>query len=69
MPARSANEHDGMFKPAELALFDRVLGKLERPDFSDAEKRALASRVIASYMAGIKSEDDLLSVAKQPLGR
>jgi hypothetical protein len=69
MPARSADEHDGTFKPAELALFDRVLERLKRPDVSDAERRALASRVIASYMAGITGEDELLSVAKQPLGR
>jgi hypothetical protein len=69
MPARSANEHGGAFKPAELALFDRVLGKLEEPDVSEAGRRALASRIIASYMAGITDEDELLSVARQPLGR
>jgi hypothetical protein len=34
-----------------------------------AKREALASHVIGYYMAGIKDENELISLSKQPLGR
>jgi len=59
----------GIFDPAELALLGRVFDKLKVDDQSTDARDAIASRVIANYMAGVVDEDELVSLSKQPLGR
>ena len=59
----------GNFTPSEMGLLGRVFDQAKREGDSDASREALASRIIANYMAGITDEAELLAVSRQPLGR
>ncbi|MBB6409104.1 hypothetical protein [Mesorhizobium sangaii] len=59
----------GNFTPSEMGLLGRVFDKAKREGDSDASREALASRIIANYMAGITDEAELLALSRQPLGR
>lgn len=69
MPIRGRAAEAGIFDGAELALLGRVFDRLKAEGRSPAEDDAIASRIIANYMAGIKDEAELVSLSKQPLGR
>lgn len=69
MPIRGKAEHAGVFDPTELALLARVFERLKIDSESAHRREALASRIIANYMAGVVDEEELLSVSKQALGR
>ncbi|QKC98280.1 hypothetical protein [Mesorhizobium sp. NZP2298] len=68
MPIRHKAHEAGNFDPSEVELLGRVFDQL-KTDFLTEERDALASRIIANYMAGIKDETELLTLSKQPLGR
>jgi len=67
-PIRHRAREAGNFDPSEVELLGRVFDQL-KTDFRTKERDALASRIIANYMAGIKDETELLALSKQPLGR
>lgn len=62
-------EGAGAFRPSELALLGRVFDRLKVEARSAKQREALASRIIANYMAGVTDEEELLSTSRQPLGR
>ena len=59
----------GNFTPSEMGLLGRVFDQAKREGDSDASREALASRIIANYMAGSSDEAELLALSRQPLGR
>lgn len=69
MPIRRKATDAGIFNPAELALLGRVFEQLKLNEQSSDAREALASRIIATYMAGVVDETELISLSKQPLGR
>ena len=69
MPIRKKATEAGIFDPSEVALLGRVFEHLRLDNQSSEARDAIASRIIANYMAGIKDEAELVSLSKQPLGR
>jgi hypothetical protein len=69
MPIQRRATEVGIFDAAELALLGRVFDRLVEQDHSPEARDAMASRIIANYMAGVVDEDELVSLSKQPLGR
>ena len=59
----------GFYRPDELELLRRVFDKLVNVDLDAGKREALASRIISNYMTGIKDEEELISLSKQPFGR
>ena len=66
---RKATDAGGIFDEFELALLGRVFEQLKLDNQSRDAREAIASRIIANYMAGITDEVELVSLSKQPLGR
>ena len=62
-------KHDGAFRPSEVALLAGVLEKLKVKDLAQAEREAVAKRVLANFMAGVTDEAGLISLSQKPLGR
>ena len=69
MPIRRKATDAGIFDEFELALLGRVFEQLKLDNQSRDAREAIASRIIANFMAGITDEDELVSLSKQPLGR
>ncbi|SJM31873.1 conserved hypothetical protein [Mesorhizobium delmotii] len=69
MPIYRQAERAGVFLPSELALLGRVFDRLKVEAQSEKQREALASRIMANYMAGVREEEELLSASRQPLGR
>ncbi|WP_419694845.1 hypothetical protein ACN2CC_32030 [Mesorhizobium muleiense] len=69
MPIYRKAEAAAVFNPSELALLGRVFDRLKVDAKSEQRREALASRIIANYMAGVVDEEELLSASKQALGR
>jgi hypothetical protein len=69
MPIHPRAREAGIFNPSDVALLGRVFDKLKDEDQSLDGREALASRLLANYLAGIKDEAELLSLSKRPLGR
>ncbi|MCV3209391.1 hypothetical protein OHD62_23035 [Mesorhizobium sp. YC-39] len=57
-----------IFTPSEVGLFGRVFERAKRKGDSEAHREALASRIVANYMAGITDEAELLALSRQPPG-
>lgn len=62
-------EQAGIFDSTEIRLLRRVFEQAKGEADSESRLEALASRVIANYMAGITDEAELLALSRQPLGR
>ena len=69
MPIRQKAVEAGILEPSELALLGRVFGQINVGHLSPAAREALASRIIANYMAGVVDESELVALSRQPLGR
>ncbi|MGX5847094.1 hypothetical protein ACWGTO_08455 [Mesorhizobium sp. PL10] len=69
MTIRSKATEAGILRPSELDLLGRVFQQLKRDGQSPEARDALASRIIANYMAGVIDEAELVSLSRQPLGR
>ncbi|MER8614657.1 hypothetical protein [Mesorhizobium sp. M0435] len=69
MPIHRKAENAGVFRPSEMALLGRVFDRLKVDAQTEHQRQALASRIIANYMAGLVDEEELLSASRQPLGR
>lgn len=69
MPLNQKAEEAGIIKPAQLALLARVFQATSRTGESITEREARASRILGYYLAGIEDENELVTLAKQPLQR
>jgi hypothetical protein len=69
MPIYKRAKEAGVFSSSEVALLGRVFDKLKNDHQSPERGEALASRIMANYLAGIRDEDELLTASKLPLGR
>ncbi|CDX39559.1 conserved hypothetical protein [Mesorhizobium plurifarium] len=69
MPIYQRAREAGVFSSSDIALLGRVFDKLKDEHQSPERREALASRLLANYLAGIRDEAELLSVSKLPLGR
>lgn len=69
MPYRRLANDAGVYRPEEIAMLGRVFDELIEPDMDTKQREALASRIIGYYMAGIKGEDELIALSKQPIRR
>ena len=69
MPTNRKVREARIFTPSEVGLFGRVFERAKRKGDSEAHREALASRIVANYMAGITDEAELLALSRQPLGR
>jgi hypothetical protein len=69
MPIRRKATEAGILQPPELKLLGRVFEQLKLDGQSPEAREALASRIIANYMAGVVDEAELVTLSRQPLGR
>jgi hypothetical protein len=69
MPIYRKAKETGAFNSDELALLGRVFDRLKFEGQSQEQREALASRIIANYQAGIRDEEELVSISRLPLGR
>jgi len=69
MPIRRKATEAGILQPPELELLGRVFEQLKLDGQSPEAREALASRIIANYMAGVADEAELVALSRQPLGR
>lgn len=69
MPIYQRAKDAGIFNSSEGALLGRVIDKLKNEQQSAECREALASRVIANYLAGIRDETELISASQLPLRR
>lgn len=58
-----------IFDPEELEILARVFDRLKNVGQTTEQREALASRIIANFMAGIVDENELVSLSRLPLGR
>ncbi|MBZ9965856.1 hypothetical protein [Mesorhizobium sp. BR1-1-2] len=69
MPIYQKAEDAGVFDPSEVALLGRVFDRLNIARQSPQQREALASRIVANYMAGLRDEEELVEASRLPLGR
>ena len=69
MPIYRRAKEAGIFSSSDVALLGRVFDRLKNEHQSPERREALASRLLANYLAGIRNEDELLTASKLPLGR
>jgi len=69
MPVRSKAIEAGILDPAELAMLGRAFRRSTVAGETERQREARASRILGYYMAGISDEDELVALARQPLGR
>ncbi|MBX3575552.1 MAG: hypothetical protein KF694_24685 [Mesorhizobium sp.] len=69
MPIRSKAAEVGVVGPEDLDLLGRVFHDTAVPGETDRDREARASRIIAYFIAGVADEEELRTLAKQPLGR
>lgn len=69
MPLERLASAAGVYRPEELKLLGRVFDRLVQPSDDAPKREALASRVIGYYLMGIKDEDELVALSRQPLHR
>jgi hypothetical protein len=69
MPTRALAAEAGIFDEAEIALLSRVMANSANAAETDEERAQRASRIIGYYQAGIRDEEELVTLARHPLGR
>ena len=69
MPIRRKADEAGVFDPYELALLDRVFEQLKLENCCVFQNEALASRILANYVAGVADEAELVFLSRQPARR
>lgn len=62
-------EEAGIISPTELALLSRVFQATSHKGESENDREARASRILGYYLAGIDDEEELQTLARQPLQR
>lgn len=69
MPLRKKAAEAGIVLPVELELLGRVFDRTTVSGESEREREARASRILGYFQAGVRDEDELCQLARQPLGR
>jgi hypothetical protein len=69
MPLRGKAKQAGVMNPAEIELLGRVFERTNVPNESERDREARASRIIGYFLAGIRDEEEMCQLARQPLGR
>ncbi|MCV0395839.1 MAG: hypothetical protein K5872_06230 [Rhizobiaceae bacterium] len=69
MPIRELAREKGSFSPEELDLMARAFARAADEVSEAGEREAIASRVLANYLAGIEDEDELAALSRRPLSR
>lgn len=69
MPIRSKAAEAGVLGPEDLVLLGRVFHDTAVSGETDGDREGRASRIIAYFLAGVTDEEELRTLAKQPLGR
>ena len=69
MPLRSKAIEAGIFHSSDLDLLARVMERTEVAGETEEQRSARASRIISYFQMGLTDEDELVTLAKQPLGR
>ena len=59
----------GIIRPAELKLLSEVFDATQDRHESDLQRDARASRILAYFQAGVTNKSELVTLARQPLGR
>jgi hypothetical protein len=59
----------GILDPAELAMLGRAFERSTMAFETERQREARAARILGYFMAGISDEDELVALARQPLGR
>ena len=69
MPLRSKAIEAGIFHSSDLDLLARVMERTQVAGETEEQRSARASRIISYFQMGLTDEDELVTLAKQPLGR
>ncbi len=69
MPIRALAERNGVYRPDEMVLLGRVFDRCVNASDDVQKREQLASRVIANYLAGVRDEEELVTLSRYPLGR
>lgn len=69
MPLRSKAVEAGIFRGEELDLLSRVMERSAVEGESEEDRSARASRIIGYFQMGVSDEDELVTLARQALGR
>jgi hypothetical protein len=69
MPFNRKAAELGAFDKKEIELFWRVFDATRKPGETDADADLRASRIIATYSAGITDENELIELSRKLLGR
>ena len=69
MPLRSKAIEAGIFHSSDLDLLARVMERTEVAGETEEQRSARASRIISYFQMGLTDEAELVTLAKQPLGR
>ncbi len=69
MVLRSKAIEAGILDSAELELLGRVFERSTAARETEREREARAARILGYFMAGISDEDELVALARLPLGR
>jgi len=69
MPMHRKAVEAGVLDPAELGMLGRAFQRSSVAGETDRQREARASRILGYFMAGISDEDELVALARQPLGR
>lgn len=68
MPIYQRAKEAGVFSSSDVALLGRVYDRLKTDRQSKERLEALASRIIANWLAGLRDEDELVTASKLSLG-
>ena len=66
---RAVDQTGGLFTPEDLDLLQRVFEITSNPGDDDEQRDRCASRIVANFQAGIRDEQELISLSRKPLGR
>ena len=66
---RAVDRTGGLFTPEDLDLLQRVFEIASNPGDDDEQRDRCASRIVANFQAGIRDEEELISLSRKPLGR
>ena len=69
MPLRSKAIEAGIFHSSDLDLLARVMERTQVAGETEEQRSARASRIISYFQMGLTDEDELVTLARQPLGR
>lgn len=69
MPLRDKAIEAGIFHSTDLDLLARVMERTEVAGETEEQRSARASRIISYFQMGMTDEDELVTLARHPLGR